>query len=344
MPSVFIRPLEGSLLVDVLIERGMGGDVALDPGQDLPESAGLESEYPIYIALPPTQLGSFLDNLPQAYKARTDDFVFFAGGLEYGNIEDVLKERGETAALSVLVLLRTIQANRRKTPLFPPPSNIVLYLSGYCRDTMTQVLITGMRIGRNNQVEDMKTLLGSDAVGEDKIAGECSACGKWAGSIAARLDRSNVFCRTEFYREWRRKMWERSLYDALFSLIGVIRQEPTTMSDVANYYAEEVSDIVWEMSQLLRGWRAITLTYGFEERLLGVGESAGAGQPCAIVDEMYPFIWGIPTFLESKTFVEYLQYAQHDKGLLQAINLPQRTDADYTSHMRQGNLRADGVV
>jgi hypothetical protein len=209
---------------------------------------------------------------------------------------------------------------------------------------MTQVLISGMRILNNNQVEDMKTLLGTDAVGEDKIAGECTACGKWAGSIAARLDRCNVYCRTEFYREWRRKMWERSLYDAVFHLIGAIREEPTTLSDVANYYGEEVSDVVWEMSQLLRGWRAITLTYGFEERLFGVGETSGAGQSCTLVDEMYPFIWGNPVFLESKSFVEYLQYAQQEKGLLRGIVLPQRDEGHYTSHMRQGNLRADGVV
>jgi hypothetical protein len=215
---------------------------------------------------------------------------------------------------------------------------------GYCRDTMTQVLISGMRVSKNHLVEDMKTSLGLDANGEEKMAGECTACGKWAGSIAARLERSNVFCRTEFYREWRRKMWERNVYDAVFHLIGAIRDEPSSLSDVANYYAEEVSDIVWEMSQLLRGWRAITLTYGFEERLLSVGESSGAGQPCTLIQSMYPFIWGNPVFLEGKSFVDYLQYAKQEKSLLQGIDLPQRSDADYTSHMRQGNLRADGVV
>lgn len=209
---------------------------------------------------------------------------------------------------------------------------------------MTQVLISGMRLLSNNRVQDMKTFLGSDAVGEDKIAGECSACGKWAGSIAARLGRGNVFCRTEFYREWRRKMWERSVFDAVFHLIGAVRKEKTTLSDVANYYGDEMSDIVWEMSQLLRGWRAITLLYGFEERLLGVGESYGQGQPSMLVDDMYPFVWGSPVFLESKSFVAYLHYAQKEMGLLRTINLPLKNDEDYQSHMRQGNLRADGVV
>jgi hypothetical protein len=140
-------------------------------------------------------------------------------------------------------------------------------------------------------------------------------------------------------------MWERSMFDAVFNLVGAVRNEPTTLADVANYYADEVSEIVWELSPLLRGWRAITLTYGFEERLLGVGESAaGIGQPCLVEDEMYHFIWGNSVFLESKTFVSYLQYAQEEKGLLREIKLPQRSDDHYTSHMIQGNLRADGVV
>jgi hypothetical protein len=213
-----------------------------------------------------------------------------------------------------------------------------------CRETTTQVLISGMKVINNNQVVDQKVLLGTDSVGEDKIAGECTACGKWAGSIASRLSNGNIYCRTEFYREWRRKMWERNIYDAVFNLVGVVRNEPTTLSNVANYYGNEVSDIVWEMSQLLRGWRAITLTYGFEERLLGVGEFTGSEQSCLLIDDLYPFVWGSPVFLQSKTFVEYLLYAQQEKNLLQGIALPERNDGDYVSNMRQGNLRADGVV
>lgn len=209
---------------------------------------------------------------------------------------------------------------------------------------MTQVLISGFK-ATENQVMDRKVLLGTDAVGEDKLAGECTACGKWAGSIAARLARGNVFCRTEFYREWRRKMWERSIYDAVFTLVGAVRNEPTTMANVANYYHEEVSDIVWQMSQLLRGWRAITLTFGLEERLFGVGEFTGSDQPCQLLEDMYPFVWGSPVFLESAKFVEYLQNAQNEMGLLPGITLPQSTSgSNLPSLMRQGNLRADGVV
>jgi hypothetical protein len=209
---------------------------------------------------------------------------------------------------------------------------------------MTQVLISGMKVTNNNEVIDQKVILGVDSVGEDKLAGECTACGKWAGSIASRLSNANVFCRTEFYREWRRKMWERSIYDAVFNLIGVVRSEPTTLSNVAIYYSNEVSDMVWELSQLLRGWRAITLTYGFEERLLGIGESTGSEQGCLLPEELFPYMWGSPVFLESKKFVEYLHYAQSEMNSIPGIALPQRNDEDYKSSMRQGNLRADGVV
>jgi hypothetical protein len=102
--------------------------------------------------------------------------------------------------------------------------------------------------------------------------------------------------------------------------------------------------MVWDMSQLLRGWKALTLTYGFEERLFGVAESAAGNQQCTLVDKMYPFIWGNPVFLESLPYTEYLQYAQNEMGLLNNIELPQRSDDSYSSNMRKGNLRADGVV
>ena len=81
-------------LAKALVEMGMGDDMILTPDQDLPPSLGERSEYPVYITLPPSQIEAYLMNLPESYKARVDDFVFFAGGLDYGNIEDVLRDRG----------------------------------------------------------------------------------------------------------------------------------------------------------------------------------------------------------------------------------------------------------
>lgn len=327
-------------LANVLFGMGGGNDVVLSTDQSLPDSLAGNNEYPIYVTLPATELEQFLANLSESFLSRIDDFVFFSGGNSYGNIEDILKDRGKSYWHSWELLafsekfLQSTKKNQIKCFIHP----------GYCRDQMTQVLITGLDITPSFQLNDLSISLGNDANGEDKIAGECAACGKWAGSIASRLERFNIFCRTDFYREWRRRMWERSIYDTALNLVGVIRDEPTTLADVAKYYNEEVGDIVWEFSQLVRGWKAITLMYGFEERMLGIAEARGMSTPCALNDEMFPFIWGNNVYLQSKIFVEYLEYAQRAKGLLQTIELPQRTEKDFESSMRKGNLRADGAV
>ena len=211
---------------------------------------------------------------------------------------------------------------------------------------MTQVLISGMRMtGFENRVEDVRVRLDSDsAIGEEKWAGECAACGKWAGSIEDRLARSEVTCSTDFYREWRRKMWERSTFDTVFNLLGVVRSQDTSLSQVAEYYETDASDMLWEMSQLLKGWKALTLLYGFEDRMFTIAEKRGQEVPTQLVSEMYPYIWGNKVFLESKMFCDYLNYAQEEKGLLQGIELPPKNDEEFGSKMRQGNLRADGAL
>ena len=245
--------------------------------------------------------------------------------------------------------------------------------------------------------------LGLDANGESKMAGECAACGKWAGAIAEKLQRNSISCTTDFYREWRRKMWERHILDVCFHLVGAVRNYPypkqqeqeqeqqeqhnnnninnnnnatttftTTMADVAMYYSDEVSDMIWEISQLLRGWRAITLLYGFEERMFAIVEKATSEQQdhyCVLTpQEMYPYLWGNTVVLQSNLVVEYLYFAQQQQqeqqqqsittkettetyyydnnGWLSTIQLPphKKKTNDKSKIMRSGNLRADGVV
>jgi hypothetical protein len=208
---------------------------------------------------------------------------------------------------------------------------------------MTQVMIGGMRITPTRRPIDLHIKLGKSANEEDKFAGECTACGKWRGSIAQRMERSNVLCTTDFYREWRRKMWEQSASDAVLSLVGAVRDTPTTVGEVASYYGEEASDVLWDISNQLRGWKAVTLMFGFEERIYGFAEAAAKDDPCIVSADMFPYIHGSFVFLQSQPFVEYLQYAQSEKGLLQGIELPP-ADKEYISKMRPGNLRADGVI
>ena len=268
---------------------------------------------------------------------KTDDFVFFSGGTYFGNIEDLLKNRG------------------------------------YCRDTMTQVLITGMYIQQtpygvgnkyNVKLHDVSVKLGVAENGESKTAGECTACGKWNGAISKKLELSKgggIKCNVDFYREWRRKMYERTVYDAIFVLLGSVRQDnDTNLKQVAQYYEAEVSELIWEMSQLLRGWKAITLMYGFEERLFGIAEfttqnkldnrncidmMSPIGDDESGECKSYEYIWGNYVLNQSPLYVEYLHYAQQEKGLFKGITLPRQTSSDETkSIMRKGILRADGVL
>jgi hypothetical protein len=95
-PSVILIPSDGiTPLAKALFLMGMGDDFVLTPEQELPDILEGSPDYPIYITLPPTQLVDFLTYLPESFKNRLDDFVFFSGGLEYGNIEDILKEKGK---------------------------------------------------------------------------------------------------------------------------------------------------------------------------------------------------------------------------------------------------------
>ncbi|VEU34987.1 unnamed protein product [Pseudo-nitzschia multistriata] len=318
-PSVIVvSPNEADLefnelnpLAQALMHMGNGDDIILSPYQPLPEVLGegerSTSEYPIYITLPPQEIAPFLDNVDDVYENRQFDFCFFAGGFQYGNIEELLQERG------------------------------------YCRDSMTQILISGMELGEEG-IKDLSVSLGPDGYGEEKWTGECAACGKWNGAIAKRLERNDVRCSTDFYRDWRRKMWERNCLDAVMNLVGCVRAEPTTLADVAKYYEEEVSDIMWQISGNLRGWKAITLMYGFEERMFGFAERQSS-QQCALVDEWFPYIWGSKVFTKSPKFLEYLHYAKSDMGHFQTVELPpMEEESELGSRMRQGNLRADGVV
>ena len=140
-------------------------------------------------------------------------------------------------------------------------------------------------------------------------------------------------------------MWERNILDAAINLVGAVREERTTQSDVANYYEEEVSDMVWEISQSLRGWKAMTLMFGFEERLFGVAENTGSEKPCYLDDSMFPYIWGNRVFTDTPMFLDYLWYAKEQRGLLQTVELPPKKEGNAgSSIMRQGNLRADGKI
>jgi hypothetical protein len=77
-----------------LFNMGMGDDVVVTPDQPIPSTLGGRNEFPIYVLVPPTQLSHFLNTLNPSLYEKIDDLIFLSGGMTYGNIEDVLKEKG----------------------------------------------------------------------------------------------------------------------------------------------------------------------------------------------------------------------------------------------------------
>jgi len=318
-PSVIVQSSNPSNIIpltDAINGLGNGDDVILTPNDSLPPSLGGKTSYPIYITLPPYDLKEFIQNLNDDWKARAEDFVFFSGTKICGVVEPILRE------------------------------------FGMCRDAMTQVVVgftlppPGSGLGgvaRNP--ECMACNIGVDAQGDIKWAGESQACGKWNGAVAGRLDAYGIRCKTVFYREWRRAMWERALYDAVWNLIGAVRVEDTDHADVAMFFDVEASDMMWELVNNLRGGLAVTLIYGFEDRLLSIAEMRGKDEPCELIDEMFDHLQNV--FPGSCVMLnEYLNYAKDRRGLLQGAKVPPVPTelSELPSLIKTGNLRANGVI
>ena len=134
-------------------------------------------------------------------------------------------------------------------------------------------------------------------------------------------------------------------FDAIFNLVGIVRDDPTTIKDAAKYYESEISDMLWEVTSKLRGMLAVTLSYGFEERLFGFATQLvdAHDRQCAVEEEMYEFMF-CPPLNQCPMIVEYLNYAKDEKGLLGGGDLPKPKGNAPPSLMRQGNLRADGII
>jgi len=318
-PSVIVqssKPSNVLALTDAIIGLGQGDDIVLNPSDTLPDTLGDRSSYPIYIALPPYELKEFIQNLNDEWKARAEDFVFFSGGKVCGVVEPVLRE------------------------------------FGMCRDSMTQVVVgfstpapgTGLG-GATKKPEDLSCMIGHDTRGEEKWAGESQSCGKWNAAVASRLDDNGIRCRTVFYREWRRAMWERAVFDCVFNIVGCVREEKTDIADVAMFYELEASDMMWELVNNLRGGLAVTLIYGFEDRLFSIAEMRGKDDICELPVEMFDYSQNVfpGTNLMLK---EYQNYAKDRCGLLQGVDVPPVPSQidELPSKVRTGNLRADGVI
>ena len=91
---------------------------------------------------------------------------------------------------------------------------------------------------------------------------------------------------------------------------------------------------------------AVTLIYGFEERLFSFAELSrhNSERQCKLDEAMYDYTFCQP-LVGCKTIKEYLNFARDERGLLtgEGIILPKLSDTQ-SSAMRQGNLRSDGMI
>ena len=100
------------------------------------------------------------------------------------------------------------------------------------------------------------------AQGLAEYAAETTVTGKWAGSVEERLTRQNFFCKTMFYRDWRRVMLEKCAFLTVFPLVGALHPKddgsPSSLADVADYFEVEADDMLYELGRTLRGHLAVT--------------------------------------------------------------------------------------
>lgn len=317
-PSIIVQSSSSTSitpLTDAINALGNGDDVILTPNEPLPPLLEGRASYPIYITVPPYELKEFIQNLDDEWKARAEDFVFFSGTKVCGVVEPILRQ------------------------------------FGMCRDSMTQVSVgfslppPGSGLGGvTRKPEDTACNIGHDAQGDEKWAGESYACGKWNGAVASRLDVNGIRCKTGFYRDWRRSMWEKALYDAVFNLVGSVREEDTDHADVAMFYEIEASDMMWELVNSLRGGLAVTLIYGFEDRLFSIAEMRGTDEPCVLPGDMFHHMYVFPG--KCQMLWEYCNYAKDRRGLLEGVEVPPVPNqlSELPSPIRLGNLRADGMI
>jgi len=323
VPSIIITadPSNPTPLANALQKMGDRKDLLLSPTDTIPETLENRESFPIYLCLSRNELEeSISTNLFSLWESKYNDLVYCS--TSKGNIEPLLSQFGLARDSTSQLLVG-----------FTTPSNLNLFPL------------------------DMCIKFGVDAQSMDKYAGESSACGKWRDAIVDRLDKARIRCKSCFYREWKRDMWEKSIFDATFHLIGACVGEGTTIADVGKFYGDDASDMIWQLSSMLRGSNAIALPYGFEERMFEFAEASGKDTICTIEPDSWGFVNDI--FLQTSLkglnmgfgdpaplHTEYVDLAVSNRGLLQGkdVVIPKDMKTQRKSIMREGNLRADGVI
>lgn len=198
----------------------------------------------------------------------------------------------------------------------------ILKARGCCGKEQTQAVLW-VSFNQYGVPEDGRTSMGENANGIAEYAGETTVTGKWAGALTERLGYGNLFCRSMFYRDWRRWMLEKVVYGAVFNLVGALHPKqdgsPSSHEDVALYFSDEVDEMISELSYTLRGYMAVTLLLGSTSRLCAYAEANGREMPCEITAESFEIynklFWDNAQVARQRNFpdtcamhTEYLEY------------------------------------
>eukprot|EP00281_Chroomonas_sp_CCMP1168_P030082 CAMPEP_0206244066 /NCGR_PEP_ID=MMETSP0047_2-20121206/17950_1 /ASSEMBLY_ACC=CAM_ASM_000192 /TAXON_ID=195065 /ORGANISM="Chroomonas mesostigmatica_cf, Strain CCMP1168" /LENGTH=374 /DNA_ID=CAMNT_0053669243 /DNA_START=125 /DNA_END=1249 /DNA_ORIENTATION=+ len=151
--------------------------------------------------------------------------------------------------------------------VFMQEGNIELLLKKYglCGNENTQATINFKVIQMGSRPQNCRVEMEPDSFGNPKYAGETVVCGKWGDALKERLERADIPCEKLYYRDWRRHMFEKVIFDSIFNLVGVLHNEQT-LGEVGKFYFGEVDDMLFEINGALRGAFALTMLYGFEDR------------------------------------------------------------------------------
>jgi len=232
---------------------GLGSPIPMEH----PNEPGL-CDFPIYLCVSAAELEAAIDSAPEA---KRDDLVFLSDGF----LEPVLKMRS------------------------------------LCNKQNTQAVLW-FNANDKGVACDGRTSMGPNGNGIEEFAGETSATGKWAGALKDRLGFGDVFCKVQFYRDWRRQMLERVAYVAVMNLVGSLHPEkdangnvlgPCSHKTVANYFSDEVEEMVDEVNYTLRGYMAVTLLLGALQRICAYGSAHGGDIPALVVPESFKWTNGL---------------------------------------------------
>ena len=96
--------------------------------------------------------------------------------------------------------------------------------------------------------------------------GLTTASGKWAGSLARRLETGGLTCNVVGDRDLRRNMLEKLIWISSFMLVGAVHGG-ITVGEVEEKHKDEVVDIILELASFCRFTLAVSLKVDLEERL-----------------------------------------------------------------------------